>query len=300
MKNFNGFLLSLLGLSMMASAQAADAGSASDQRLAATLLADGVAIEVGEKSRQDQLKAADLYCKSARLGNAEASFRLGWMYANGRGVEQDDGFAVALIQRSSAMGYDVPDRLLQFLQTSNVRLPACMQAASGSTVRTATVAKTSTEKVSGVMSKPSTTEPSAIEPSAVLTPAKLASTTEAAVARDQIAAAIKSWAEAWSSQDLSNYFAAYVETYRAPTSKSRAAWEEDRRTRIMGKAKITVAVDQLQIRVAGSTAKVRFLQHYQSDRLNQRVQKSLVLTEANGRWLIQEENIEAEMVASGS
>jgi ketosteroid isomerase-like protein len=252
-------------------------------------------MEVGEKSRQDQLKAADLYCKSARLGNAEASFRLGWMYANGRGVEQDDGFAVALIQRSSAMGYDVPDRLLQFLQTSNVRLPECMKATSGSAVRTATVAKAAAVKASVAMPKSP-----AIEPSAVLPTTKLSETTEASVVRDQIAAAIKSWAEAWSNQDLSNYFAAYAETYRAPTSKSRIAWEEDRRARIMGKAKITVAVDQLQIRVTGATAKARFLQHYQSDRLNQRIQKSLVLAEVNGRWLIQEENVEAEMVASGS
>ena len=39
---------------------------------------------------RDAVKAAALYCKAAWLGDAEAQFNLGWMYANGRGVERSD------------------------------------------------------------------------------------------------------------------------------------------------------------------------------------------------------------------
>ena len=54
------------------------------------LLAQALAFEHGEGVPQDTDKAAQMYCEAARLGNAEAMYSLGWMYANGRGVERSD------------------------------------------------------------------------------------------------------------------------------------------------------------------------------------------------------------------
>jgi hypothetical protein len=110
--------------------------------------------------------------------------------------------------------------------------------------------------------------------------------------RDQITAAINNWAAAWSSKNVAEYFAAYAPGFRAAAGKSRAEWEADRRARILGKSKIAVSVDQLQIRVEGATAttaKARFRQHYLADQLDQKSLKFLVLVQAGGKWLIQEE-----------
>jgi TPR repeat protein len=49
-------------------------------------LARALAYEHGEGLPKDPLVAAAIYCDAARAGSAEAAFRLGWMYANGRGV----------------------------------------------------------------------------------------------------------------------------------------------------------------------------------------------------------------------
>ena len=53
---------------------------------AAEQLARALAYEHGEGMPKDQRLAAALYCEAAVKGSAEAAFRLGWMYANGRGV----------------------------------------------------------------------------------------------------------------------------------------------------------------------------------------------------------------------
>ncbi|HKY02790.1 MAG TPA: lytic transglycosylase, partial [Burkholderiales bacterium] len=64
--------------------------AANTDRQIAALLRDALAFEHGEGVTKDQIKAAALYCEAAKLGDAEAQYALGWMYANGRGVERDD------------------------------------------------------------------------------------------------------------------------------------------------------------------------------------------------------------------
>jgi hypothetical protein len=278
-------IILVLFASLLVTPHAAAVSSATEQRLASTLLSEAVAIEYGELTAKNQLKAAELYCKSARLGNAEASFRLGWMYANGRGVPQDDGIAVALIQRAGDQGYDVPDRLLKFLQTSHVRLPDCLQTSGAQTAN-----KIAPRVVTGATAQ-------------VVKQQAQAEAIDDVGARDQIAAAINNWAAAWSSKNIAEYFAAYAPGFRAAAGKSRAEWEADRRARILGKSKIAVSVDQLQIRVEGATAttaKARFRQHYLADQLDQKSLKFLLLTQVGGKWLIQEEFTDAGQKPSDS
>src|SRR5262245_30526506 len=45
--------------------------------------------EHAEGVPRDFLKANELYCEAARAGYADAQFKLGWIYANGRGVPRD-------------------------------------------------------------------------------------------------------------------------------------------------------------------------------------------------------------------
>src|SRR5665811_1241322 len=51
---------------------------------------EAVAYEHGEGVPRNPVLAATLYCKGARMGDAQAQYNLGWMYANGRGVERSD------------------------------------------------------------------------------------------------------------------------------------------------------------------------------------------------------------------
>jgi len=90
-------------------------------------LARALAYEHGEGLPKDQRLAAALYCESAVAGNAEAAFRLGWMYANGRGVEHDDGTAAALFDLASAEGHSYARTARAQVATARGMLPDCMR-----------------------------------------------------------------------------------------------------------------------------------------------------------------------------
>lgn len=90
-------------------------------------LARALAYEHGEGLPKDQHVAAALYCEAAVAGNAEAAFRLGWMYANGRGVEHDDGTAAALFDLAAAEGHAYARTARAQVATAHGLLPDCMR-----------------------------------------------------------------------------------------------------------------------------------------------------------------------------
>ncbi|MGI9332823.1 MAG: transglycosylase SLT domain-containing protein [Gammaproteobacteria bacterium] len=51
--------------------------------------------EHGEGVDKDYVAAVELYCAAARNNHVSAQYQLGWLYANGRGVRQDDRLAAA-------------------------------------------------------------------------------------------------------------------------------------------------------------------------------------------------------------
>ncbi len=91
------------------------------------LLARALAFEHGEGVAQDRLKAAALYCDAARGGDAEAQFRLGWMYANGRGLVHDDAIAAAFFALAADQGHAAAQQALRFVGTETAPLPECMR-----------------------------------------------------------------------------------------------------------------------------------------------------------------------------
>jgi TPR repeat protein len=99
--------------------------------LAADAPADQVAraraYEHGEGVAKDLPKAIALYCEAARLGDLEAQFRLGWIYANGRGVARDDALAASLFRLAMAGGHEGAKRALLIVRAPGDELPACMQ-----------------------------------------------------------------------------------------------------------------------------------------------------------------------------
>ena len=92
------------------------------------LVAQARQYEHGEGVLQDREKAVELYCQAARQGSAEGQYALGWMYANGRGVERNDGIAARLFEMAAARKHADAQKLLRFMPLPDkrkVRLPNC-------------------------------------------------------------------------------------------------------------------------------------------------------------------------------
>jgi len=97
--------------------------------LARSLMEQARALEHGEGVERDPAQAAALYCQAAKLGNPDAQYALGWMYANARGVERDDAVAVYLFRAAAEQGIAVAPRMLSLLGPGEPRMPDCMRTA---------------------------------------------------------------------------------------------------------------------------------------------------------------------------
>src|SRR5687767_3490598 len=85
----NRLLPAPLGLFLFILVASAQANEPALERVSA-LRSEARAYEHGEGVTRDPARAIELYCEGARLGDVEAQFSLGWLYANGRGVARAD------------------------------------------------------------------------------------------------------------------------------------------------------------------------------------------------------------------
>ncbi|MES2634629.1 MAG: tetratricopeptide repeat protein [Pseudomonadota bacterium] len=105
-----------------------------------------------------------------------------------------------------------------------------------------------------------------------------------------VEAAVQAWAAAWSSKDMNGYLGAYGKEFDPPGKLSRKAWEEERRSRIVGKSRIAVKLQDVTVSVKGTTAVAKFKQTYSADSLNVSSRKTLELVKAGDRWVIVRES----------
>lgn len=128
-------------------------------------------------------------------------------------------------------------------------------------------------------------------PAAAPAPAPAAASSSTAAAEREVMSAVRAWASAWESQDMHGYLGAYDASFTPPGKLSRAAWEKERRDRIVGRAKINVTVNDLNVTVKDNKAQARFRQGYSSGAYSVTSRKTLdmVYTPA-GRWLIVRES----------
>lgn len=108
---------------------------------------------------------------------------------------------------------------------------------------------------------------------------------------EAIRRAVQAWASAWSSKNMAGYLAAYDRQFSPPNGMSRKAWEQERRDRIVPKARIQVKLSNVTIRTQGNEATVRFVQNYQADPLNVSSRKTLTMVRKGQQWLIAEEQV---------
>ena len=93
----------------------------------AALRTDARAYEHGEGVARDAQHAIALYCEASRLGDAEAQFSLGWMYANGRGIPRDNRMASLFFALAADAGSRIreEDARLRRARPPRIRRSAC-------------------------------------------------------------------------------------------------------------------------------------------------------------------------------
>ena len=142
--------------------------------------------------------------------------------------------------------------------------------------------------VASTTTAPAAPTVAATPPSAPAAKPAVASTDSAAEQAAQDA--VMAWAKAWSAKDMAGYLGAYSKEFTPPGKQSRAAWEEDRRKRIVGKNSISVKLDNLDVTISANTAVAKFRQQYHAGALSVSSRKTLHLVRTGDRWLITKES----------
>ncbi len=102
---------------------------------------------------------------------------------------------------------------------------------------------------------------------------------------------VKSWAEAWSSQDVTRYLAHYSDGFIPRNNLTLAEWRVQRNGRLKWREFIIVKPSKYSINLQKDKATVNFTQYYKSERLEDTIRKTLELEKRNGDWLIVQELI---------
>jgi soluble lytic murein transglycosylase-like protein len=76
---------------------------------------------------QDPVRAAELYCRAARHGDAESQFSLAWMMTNARGIERNEAVAAHLFAAAAEQGYEQARNILARMGEPRGEPPACLR-----------------------------------------------------------------------------------------------------------------------------------------------------------------------------
>jgi Flp pilus assembly protein TadD len=107
---------------------------------------------------------------------------------------------------------------------------------------------------------------------------------------DTLTAAVNTWAQAWSSKNLDQYFASYGASFQPAKGQSRKEWENQRKDRISKPSKISVNLSNINVTsIDSNNAKVRFKQAYRADGKPIYTSKTLVMKKEGDNWYIQQE-----------
>lgn len=87
-------------------------------------------LETDSDAQDKAWQAAVLYCEASRLGSTEGQYRLGMLYAFGRGVPQSRPLAAALFALAAAQGHAEAGKMLDSIQLTSPEPPACVTSAA--------------------------------------------------------------------------------------------------------------------------------------------------------------------------
>ena len=170
------------------------------------------------------------------------------------------------------------------------RAPAPAPAPAPAVVAKAPSPQTSSGVVAQAPAPAPAPAPLAAAPTPAPAPLAAAPAAASSGGSKDVEAAVQAWAAAWAAKDMGGYLGAYGKEFDPPGKMSRAAWESERRARIVGKNKISVKLSDLNISVNGNKAVAKFKQAYSADALNVSSRKTLELVKAGDRWMIVRES----------
>jgi hypothetical protein len=93
----------------------------------AAIRTEARAYEHGEGVPKDARRALELYCQAAKLGDAEAQFSLGWIYANARGIPRDDVVASIFFSLAAKQGHEHAMKMQRFVGDAPAETPECLR-----------------------------------------------------------------------------------------------------------------------------------------------------------------------------
>jgi soluble lytic murein transglycosylase-like protein len=88
---------------------------------------EALALEHGDGAPRDPVRAAELYCRAARYGDAESQFNLAWMLTHARGIERDDAAAAHLFAAAAEQGLPQAKNMLASMGTPRGAPPPCLR-----------------------------------------------------------------------------------------------------------------------------------------------------------------------------
>ena len=91
-----------------------------------SLLARAGNYEADADNAESAWGAAAIYCEASRLGSIEAQYRLGMLYAFGKGVPANKALAAALFSLASHQGHYEAEKMLDTINFTSSELPACV------------------------------------------------------------------------------------------------------------------------------------------------------------------------------
>lgn len=80
-----------------------------------------------EQDADGAWKAASLYCEASRYGSAEGQYRLGMLYAVGKGVPANRDYAANLFGLASSLGHYEAQKMLETVALTADLTPLCVQ-----------------------------------------------------------------------------------------------------------------------------------------------------------------------------
>jgi hypothetical protein len=82
--------------------------------------------ESSAESHDDFWQAAAIYCEASRLGSTEAQYRLGMLYAFGKGVPENRDYAATMFSMASRQGHRKAFDMLETVNFKSQKLPPCV------------------------------------------------------------------------------------------------------------------------------------------------------------------------------
>jgi hypothetical protein len=90
-----------------------------------TLLERALTYERNVDEYEGEWQAAILYCEASRFGSAEGQYRLGMLYAFGKGVPGSRELAASMFSLAASQGHVEAQKMLETINMTTMRLPEC-------------------------------------------------------------------------------------------------------------------------------------------------------------------------------